>query len=160
LRIDDFEWLHPIASNADVTRYTPWGPMDEEQTRAFLYRAIHHGCGPDLYLWAVTLADGNGIGTANLEVTSTENLRAEFGYYVAPELWGNGYATEAAHAVVDFAFNTIGIHRLEAACHTDNRASARVMEKAGLTFEGRLRHHVRKDGLWWDSLLYAAIAPD
>jgi [ribosomal protein S5]-alanine N-acetyltransferase len=158
-RADDFVWLHRLASDPEVTRYTTWGPNDQELTRAFLDHATHSGLGPDAYLWAVTLPDGTGIGTAGLDVTSKANQRAEFGYNVTPELWGSGYATEIARAVALFAFDVRGIHRLEATCHPDNVASARVLEKAGLTFEGRLRDHARKDGRWRDSLLYAVIAP-
>lgn len=158
-RTEDFDWLYPIASSPDVTRYTTWGPNDEKLTRDFVSYPTRSGLGPESYLWAITLADGTGMGTAGLEVTSNANQRAEFGYNVAPGLWGQGYATEVAKAITSFAFDVRGIHRLEATCHPDNVASARVLEKAGLAFEGRPRDHAKKDGLWRDSLLYAVIAP-
>lgn len=159
-RPDDLDWLHPIASDVAVTRYTTWGPNDLELTRGFLAHAVTAGQGLDRYLWAVALADGTGIGSAGLEVTSNDNQRAEFGYNVASGLWGQGYASEIAHAIVEFAFEVRGIHRLEATCHPDNVASARVLEKAGLTYEGRLRDHAKVRGEWRDSLLYAVLATD
>jgi [ribosomal protein S5]-alanine N-acetyltransferase len=61
---------------------------------------------------------------------------------------------------VTFAHTTLGAHRVEATCHPENAASARVLEKAGLTFEGRLREHVLARGVWRDSLLYAALSGD
>ena len=158
LRPDDFSWVHPMAADPDVVRYTTWGPNDEARTRQFLDHAMKDGRGPDHYLWAVTLHSGAGIGTAGLEVTSNEYDRAEFGYNVSPAHWGQGYATEVARAIITFAFEVRGIHRLEATCHPDNVASAHVLEKAGLTLEGRLRDYARVRGEWRDSLLYAAIA--
>jgi [ribosomal protein S5]-alanine N-acetyltransferase len=154
---DDFAWVHPMAADPAVTRYTTWGPNDAERTREFLRLATTDGQGPDRYLWAVTLHDGIGIGTAGLQVTNEEHGRAEFGYNVAAEHWGSGYATEVAQAIVRFAFDVRAIHRLEATCHPDNGASARVLEKAGLTLEGRLREHSRVRGEWRDTLLYAVI---
>src|SRR5262249_2705001 len=134
---DDFAWVHPMAADPIVTRYTTWGPNDVARTRQFLTHATRDGRGPDKYLWAVTLTDGPGVGTAGLEIPSNLNRRAEFGYNIVPDHWGQGYATEAARAIVRFAFEVRGIHRLEATCHPDNLASARVLENAGLTREGR-----------------------
>jgi len=54
----------------------------------------------------------------------------------------------------------LDLHRIEATCHPDDRASARVLEKAGFHFEGRLRDHMRMRGQWRDSLLYATIRAD
>lgn len=152
----DFAWLHPIAASPDVTRYTDWGPNTPEQTRAFLDAASQSGSGPDEFTWAVTLPDGRGIGSAGLEVTSPGNQRASFGYMLDPECWGRGYATEVAVALVGFA-KTLGMHRVEATCHPNNARSVRVLEKAGLSLEGRLRDHLLVRGAWRDSLLFAVI---
>lgn len=155
----DFAWLHPIAANPTVTRYTSWGPNTPADTRAFLDEASRSGGGPDELTWAVTLPDGTGIGSAGLEVVSREHRRASFGYMLDPGSWGQGYATEVATELVAFA-QAQGMHRVEATCHPDNAASARVLEKAGLTLEGRLRDYLRVRGAWRDSLLFAAVLPD
>jgi ribosomal-protein-alanine N-acetyltransferase len=155
----DYAWLHPVATNPTVTRFTGWGPNTPADTRAFLHEAVRSGRGPDAFTWAVTLPDGTGIGSAGLEVTSRGNLRASFGYMLGPGWWGQGYATEVAEALVAFA-QTLGMHRVEATCHPDNAASARVLEKAGLALEGRLRDHLLVRGSWRDSLLFAVISPE
>ena len=152
----DFAWLHPVAANLEVTRYTDWGPNTPEESRAFLDAAARSGSGPDEFSWAVTLPDGTGIGSAGLEVVSHGNQRASFGYMLAPECWGQGYATEVAVAVVAFA-RTLGMHRVEATCHPSNVRSVRVLEKAGLRLEGRLRDHLLVRGAWRDSLLFAVV---
>lgn len=155
----DVDWLHPIASNPTVTHYTDWGPNSVADTRSFLTQASRSGRGPDSFTWAVTRADGTGIGSAGLEIASREHRRATFGYMLDPAVWGTGYATEVAHAVLGFA-RTLGVHRLEATCHPANVASARVLAKAGLIQEGRLRDHLLVRGAWRDSLLFAVILPD
>jgi [ribosomal protein S5]-alanine N-acetyltransferase len=156
----DFDWLHPISSDPTVTRYTDWGPNEPPDTRAFLDEASRSRHGPDAFSWAVTLADGTGIGSAGVEVTSREHRRASFGYVLAPRHWGRGYATEVATALVAFARTSLEVHRVEATCDPDNEASGRVLEKAGLRLEGRLRGHLLVRGSWRDSLLYAALPGD
>lgn len=154
----DLAWLHPVAADPVVTRYTDWGPNSPADTRSFLDEASRSGNGPDEFRWAATLRDGTGIGSAGLVVTDRGNLRASIGYMLDPEHWGRGYATEAARELVAQA-RARGMHRVEATCHPDNAASARVLEKAGLSLEGRLRDHLLVRGAWRDSLLFAAVLP-
>jgi RimJ/RimL family protein N-acetyltransferase len=71
--------------------------------------------------------------------------------------WSQGYATEATRRLVRFGFDEFDLQRIEATCHPDNRASARVLEKAGFQYEGRMRDHLLVLGQWRDSLLYAAV---
>jgi RimJ/RimL family protein N-acetyltransferase len=66
----------------------------------------------------------------------------QFGYCLARDAWGQGYATEAARAIVATALADPAVWRVQAYCDVENPASARVLEKAGLTFEGTLRRYV------------------
>ncbi len=75
----DYAWLHPIAANPTVTRYTDWGPNTPQDTQAFLVEASQSGRGPEEFAWAITLPDGTGVGSAGLEFTSRGNRRASFG---------------------------------------------------------------------------------
>jgi ribosomal-protein-alanine N-acetyltransferase len=68
--------------------------------------------------------------------------------------------TDALKAIVPYAFGTLGLHRLEAACLPHNAASARVLEKAGFTREGLARRYLRIDGVWQDHDLYALLQDD
>ena len=155
----DFAWLHPIAADPLVVRYTDWGPNTPADTQAFLDEASRTGSGPEEFTWAVTLPDGTGIGSAGLQVTSPRNRRASFGYMLDPARWGQGYASEVAQTLVATA-QSLGMHRVEATCHPDNAASARVLEKAGLTLESQLRDHLLVRGAWRDRLLFAAVLAD
>ena len=80
---------------------------------------------------------------------------AELGYWLSEEFWGRGIMTEAVGAFTDFCFQNFSLRRIYAEPFANNPASARVLEKAGFIFEGRLKNDVLKDGMLLDSLLYA-----
>jgi ribosomal-protein-alanine N-acetyltransferase len=82
---------------------------------------------------------------------------AEIGYWLGEEFWGRGIATEAVIAVTDHAFANHDLSRVYAHVFDWNRASARVLEKAGYEFEGRMRKSVTKDGQTIDQLMYAVV---
>lgn len=84
---------------------------------------------------------------------------AQFGYWLGRAFWGRGLATAAATAMTQHLLGTRRFVRLEAPVFAWNPASMRVLEKAGFTREGTLRHSVFKDGQLIDSVLYAACGP-
>ncbi len=87
-----------------------------------------------------------GIGL-NLEL---DHDRAELGYWVGVPYWGRGIATEAALEIARYGFEVLGFHRIFATCFVGNAASQRVLEKIGMKYEGRFRHHVKKWGEYKD----------
>lgn len=80
---------------------------------------------------------------------------AEIGYWLGRQYWGRGIATAAVRATTAWAFASFDLRRIYAGVFDGNPASARVLEKAGYTLEGRLRRSVFKDGKTLDQLLYA-----
>lgn len=82
---------------------------------------------------------------------------AEIGYWLGEQFWGRGIATEALIAVTEYAFANFDLCRLYAHVFDGNDASARVLEKAGYEFEGRLRKSVTKEGQTLDQLMYAIV---
>jgi RimJ/RimL family protein N-acetyltransferase len=80
---------------------------------------------------------------------------AGLGYWLGESFWGRGVTTEAVVTFTDFCFNNFSLRRIYAEAYANNPASARVLEKAGFVFEGRLKNNVIKDGKLLDSLLYA-----
>jgi len=86
-----------------------------------------------------------------------ERRSAEIGYWLGEPFWGRGIATEALITVTEYAFANFDLCRLYAHVFDWNAASARVLEKAGYTFEGRLKKSVTKDGQTIDQLMYAII---
>ena len=91
-------------------------------------------------------------------MNKADSQEADIGYELNPKYWNNGYATEAASAIVDFGFGQFGVHRIWADCIAENIGSAHVLEKLGMKLEGRLREHKYFKGRWWDTLMYAVLA--
>jgi ribosomal-protein-alanine N-acetyltransferase len=87
--------------------------------------------------------------------TDVHRQTAELGYWLSEEFWGRGIMTETVAAFTDFCFEEFQLRRVYAEPFANNPASARVLEKAGFAFEGRLKNNVLKDGKLLDSLLYA-----
>jgi ribosomal-protein-alanine N-acetyltransferase len=110
--------------------------------------------------FAVTERDGGAlVGACGLMVARVP-YRAELGYWIAPDRWGRGYATEAARAVVAFGFETWGLARIEASHFLRNPASGRVLEKIGMRREGVLRGYFTRWGVAEDSAMHGILAGD
>lgn len=126
------------ASDNEVTRYLSWKTNSSvAEVKRFMRQALKtRGLDTELS-WAITKrGEDSVIGMISLRF---DKYIAEAGYVLAKSEWGQGYMTEALCAVTDFAFSLPNIYRVAAICDVDNRASARVMEKAGMSLEGRLR---------------------
>jgi [ribosomal protein S5]-alanine N-acetyltransferase len=82
----------------------------------------------------------------------------EIAYWIGEGFWGNGYATEAAQAILQFAFDVKQYHKVFARYFRSNPASGRVMEKLGMEKEGILKEHVRKEGRYEDLVYYGILS--
>ena len=156
----DFDAVQTYASDPEVCRFMSWGPNSESETRAFLSRMIEAQASEPRkgYDIAVALQKSERIiGTCGLTIGSIEHRRAELGYCFNREYWNQGYATEAARAMIDFGFRRLCSHRIYAYCDPDNLGSVRVLEKLGLHREGLLREHQFVKGHWRDADLYAIL---
>jgi RimJ/RimL family protein N-acetyltransferase len=102
--------------------------------------------------------DDEAVGGVGFTVQHDVGYRsAEIGYWLGEEFWGRGIATDALIAVTEYAFSNYDLCRLYAHVFDWNPASARVLEKAGYQFEGRLKKSVTKNGQTIDQLMYALI---
>lgn len=86
--------------------------------------------------------------------------RAFIGYWLGLDFWGMGYASEASRRMIDFGFEVLELERIEGEYFPENAASRRVMEKAGMQFEGIMRHYLQKDEIHKDNGICAIIRPD
>ena len=101
------------------------------------------------------LVGGLSLSNVRRGVAQTATL----GYWAGQPFAGRGHTTDAVCAAVRFAFKTLGLHRVEAACVPENDRSRRVLEKAGFDSEGRAREYLKIDGVWRDHLLFGIVAP-
>lgn len=136
-RISDAEAILEYGSDPEVGRYADW-PIrkDLESVVELLHeRSKRWESGADFY-WVITLPEEDrAIGGISCRV---DGYAAEVGYLLNRCYWGNGFATEAARAIVEWLFSVPSIWRVWATCDTENLASARVLEKVGLEREGIL----------------------
>lgn len=153
----DFAAVHEYATDPLVYRYAEWGPNTEAQTHEYLLEA----CTPSTEaLTLAMLVEGQLIGAAAVWTTDERHRCGELGYSLNQRYWGRGYATEAAQLLLELGFGTLDLHRLTATCAPQNTASRRVLEKAGLNYEGLLRGHKLINSQRRDSLLFAKLRTD
>jgi len=111
----------------------------------------------ELINYAIILKEtGELIGAVGLRVEKKFN-HAELGYWIDKNLWGNGYCTEAARALVEYGFNKYGLHKIFAEHLKRNPASGKVMQKLGMKKEGLLKEHVIKWNKYEDVLVYGIL---
>lgn len=124
-----------------VTRYLVWRPHTAlDQTEAHIARCLAAWEARTSFTWLLERA-GEPVGSLAARVNEHG---VNLGYLLARPAWGNGYMVEALEPVVRWSLAQPEVHRVWATCDVDNRASARVLEKAGFAFEGILRrwdHH-------------------
>lgn len=155
----DRDALFAIYGDPEVMRYGS-GPAWQtlQQADAWLQRAAAgHADGSGLQ-WMIERLDAPGaIGACVLFHFHIESRRAEVGYILARAHWGRGYMQEAFGAMIEYAFQTLDLRRLEADIDPDNLASARALERQGFVPEGRLRERWEVAGQVSDSALYGLL---
>ena len=160
-RPDDLEAVHAYGSDPEVARFMVWGPNTPDDSQAFIDRTLAAQAE-----WprasvntAVVIAEtGRLIGSVELRVKDAGNLGGEIGWCLHREAWGQGYAREAASALLDQAFGPMGLHRVIATCDVRNRKSWRALEKLGLRREALFRKDIRVKRRWRDTFLYAVLS--
>jgi RimJ/RimL family protein N-acetyltransferase len=154
-RLDDAESIARHANNRKIwlgVRDLFPHPYRIQDAHEFLERAIREQ--PELKF----CVDVEGAAVGGISVhpgQDVHRLSATVGYWLGEEFWGRGIMTETVRAVTDLCFDDFPFRRISAEVFSSNAASARVLEKAGFSFEGRLKNHVVKDGKLLDTLVYA-----
>jgi ribosomal-protein-alanine N-acetyltransferase len=124
-------------------------PYTEVDAQNFLAKANEEFRAGRSTSFAISISPGRELcGSVGLKM-SDAHRHAELGYWIGVPFWGNGYAKEAAGAVVAFGFEVLRLHRIYAHHFAGNTASQRVLEKIGLRHEGRFRQHIQK----WDQFI-------
>lgn len=155
----DLEAVHRLFGDEAVATWLYGGPESLEESRARLARylarqALTQESGLSA---AVTLPDGAYVGDLALWYSSFENREAELAYVLLPAHQGNGYATEAAGALLDWGFRVAGLHRVTARLEVRNTASARVAERLGMRHEGTFVENGWVKGQWSSEAVYAVL---
>lgn len=111
--------------------------------------------------WAlVRKSDGRLIGTCGYHKWVTAHSRAEIGYDLSPDWWGQGYMTEALRAVIRHGFARMGLNRIDALVYVENARSIQLLQRLGFRQEGLLRDYFCQDSVFYDHSLFALLRRD
>ncbi len=161
---EDAEHIHKIHSIPDVDKYNTLGlPKNIDETKALIKSAIEDQSHKNRkeFAWIVRLKDSDIIiGLCGMFNSADKFKIGEIYYKLIPEYWGQGYATEIAKALVNFGFNDLKLHRIEAGAAVGNTTSLKVLEKIGMTKEGTRRKILPIRGQWTDGFQYAIVEDD
>ena len=156
---DDFDAFFEMQRDEEVARWLYNDPRDEgESRRLFDYRKISYEMGGNFrWIACVGLADDEVVVDLTLNVRSEEGRGGELGFIVHPRHQRKGYAAEAAQALLDWAFEEVGFHRIYARHEPRNAGSGRVLEKLGMRKEAHFVENEWVKGEWQSEVVYAIL---
>ena len=157
--VDDF---YAVYSNPEVMRYWSTPPLANRDAAGKLINEIHEGFERhELLKWGIALrADDKLIGSVTLFHLDFTHRRAEIGYALGRAHWRQGYMQETLKAVLNYAFDVLNLHRIEADVDPRNDASVRTLERLGFQREGYLRERWQVNGEIQDAFFYGLLRPD
>ena len=160
---EDFASIRSWVNDAQVTRYLStrfWAPQTTVDTQGFLSRMVQSSHNAFNYV----IADaqyGRYIGQLDMFRVDWRLRQGEIGMVIAgAEDRGRGYGTEALELLAEFAFNSLGLERIELEVHMENAAALRCYQKAGFTLEGVKRHAYYNDGRFADLGMMSILRED
>jgi RimJ/RimL family protein N-acetyltransferase len=160
-RESDLDDLHAMRSLPDVVRYLYGEAHSRERSEEMLAESLTWtrvaAEGDCLSLAAERREDGRVIGDLSLWLRSAEHLQGEIGFVFHPDAQGQGYAREAATAVLEIAFGELGLHRVFGRTDGRNDASAALMRRLGMRQEAHFRENEMFKGAWGDELVFAVL---
>lgn len=156
---EDVPALFAVFGDPDVCRYWSRPPLLTIEDAAHLQQEIvEHFTRRTLFQWAVAEQSSETlVGTCTLAALSAEHRRAEIGFALRRASWGRGYLREVMPALLAFAFDTLGLHRIEADVDPRNTRSIRALEREGFQREGYLRERYHMAGEIQDAALYGLL---
>ena len=160
-QLSDAEQLHhSYISKPHIPKYMSWvAHKSLEETIGFIEYCIKSFDDKSNFEFVIELKDNPGVGIGMVGMHPLQNA-VGFGYVIAEEFWNQGITSEALGCLMDWALSQPSVFRVQAFCDVENQSSARVMEKAGMSYEGRLKKYfvypnISNDPR--DSLIYSKV---
>lgn len=148
-------WLNDPEVTRYLLRYLPLSRLEEEK---FFERVAEDDAS---IIWAIQDEHNRHIGGTGLHNINWKERSAVSGIVIGEkDAWGQGYGTEVMQVRTKYAFEELGLHRIESECFAENKASARCLEKAGYQREGVARKKYWREGRWHDAILWAILDED
>ena len=162
--LSDLANIHMLHSLPETDTYNALGtPTDIEETRAIIIPWIADNNAASIvnHTFKITeMATGQFLGLIGFKLGLAKYSRGEVWYKIHKDHWGKGYATEVLHELIEYGFDKLHLHRIEAGCAVENIGSIRVLEKVGMQREGRARQVLPLKSGWSDNFSYAILSSD
>jgi ribosomal-protein-alanine N-acetyltransferase len=164
IEFSDLDSIHKLHSMPETDQYNTLGiPKDKNETKTIIEPWVLENLSSDIrnYTFAIEKIENQEfIGLIALKVGNKKHKKAEVWYKLVPNAWGKGKATEALKRLLNFAFNDLKLHRIEAGCAIENIGSIKVLEKVGMQREGHKRKVLPLKNGWSDNYEYAILEID
>ena len=164
VRLSDLDSIHLLHSIPEIDKFNSLGiPKSIDETKKIIEPLISDNKEVGSYNCTFVIersSDNEFIGLIGLKSGNTKFRKAEVWYKLHPDFWSKGFGTESLKFILNFSFKKLSLHRIEACCGVENIASIRVLEKVGMTLEGRKRKVLPLKSGWSDIFVYAIIDSD
>ena len=150
-----------IVGDPEVTDFLSFDTRSRDEQSAILSADIERARSdprPDYYLAVAEKSSGDLIGF--IRIGLMRHAGGEIGYATRRDRWRHGLTADAVATMLGFAFETLELHRVQAACGPSNTGSQALLEKLGFQREGLMRDHVFTNGSWRDSILYSLLSDE
>ena len=155
---DDIDFIFELFKRSETNKYSEYPDLKTRDEAVEMYESYLKPGFDDHFRVIIEKKDtGTPMGTIGLYKYSETHRRAEMGYDLLKEYWGNGYISEAVRAITNYGFNDLGLIRIEATVDQENSRSIRVLERAGFKHEGTLLKRYYYRGRFHNELYYGII---
>ncbi|WP_431030010.1 GNAT family N-acetyltransferase [Lysinibacillus sp. LZ02] len=162
MEVSDAHSLFKIWSDPDVTKFMNISSFTHESQAKEVIELFEKlaQASEAIRFSMIELNSNEIIGTCGFNFIDFENAKAEIGYDIAKDFWGMGYAREGISALLNYAFKTLELNRIEAKVEPANVNSIKVLQKLNFTFEGTLRQYEKSKGKFIDINMYSLLKTD
>ncbi len=164
IELSDLEFIHQLHSLPEVDAFNTLGiPKELEETQSIISPWIIENRKNPISNYTFQISENEtekNMGLFGLKLGHQKYKRAEVWFKIHPDFWNKGFATEVLNAVLDFSFIDLKLHRIHAGCAVDNIGSKKVLEKVGMTLEGRARQILPLKTGWSDNFEFAILETD
>lgn len=160
ITLDDLDAYFALRSNVIAMKYICQPIPTLEETKTKIYRINEMINMNDGIVWALCLKTDNiMIGTASFHKVIKEHFRAEIGYMLHPNFWKQGIISEALQSVIDFGFNNMSLHSIEAQIDPENIGSEMVLQRFNFVKEAYYKENYFFDGRFLDTAVFSLLTP-
>ncbi|MGH1388136.1 GNAT family N-acetyltransferase [Kordia sp.] len=164
ITLSDLESIHTLHSLPETDEFNTLGiPKNIEETQTIITDWVAENQLDEIKCYTFAIEDNltkDFIGLFGLKIGSDKYRRGEIWYKIHSDYWGKGFATESTNMILDYGFDTLNLHRIQAGCAVDNIGSIKVLEKVGMIREGRGRQILPLKNGWSDNFEYSILETD